>query len=79
MTAHVVDTRGTRCPYPVIALGRAAASMAPASSIELLSDDPVAVTDVPAWCRMRGAELLDVVEEQGYWRFLVVTTRSGHR
>lgn len=79
MSANIVDARGTLCPYPVIALGRAAASLGPSSRITLLSDDPVSVTDVPAWCRMRGAELLHLVEEPDHWRFVVVTTGPGRR
>ncbi len=70
-----VDARGTRCPYPVIALARAAADAAPGTVIEVLADDPVALTDVPAWCRMRDAVLKQAVEDQGFWRFVVVTGR----
>ena len=68
-----VDARGTRCPYPVIALARAAADVPAGTVIELLADDPVSLTDVPAWCRMRPAELRQTVDEDGYWRFVVVT------
>lgn len=65
-----VDARGTRCPQPVIELARAAAT-GHEGLLALLSDDPVALTDVPAWCRMRGAQLLGVDEFDGYWRFVV--------
>jgi tRNA 2-thiouridine synthesizing protein A len=68
-----VDARGTRCPHPVIALARAATQAGPGAELELLADDPVSLTDVPAWCRMRGAHLWDTVEEDGYWRFVVIT------
>lgn len=71
-----VDTRGTLCPYPVIALGRAAQELK-GGRITLLADDPVALTDVPAWCRMRSATLLDVLEHDGYWEFLVLTAPAG--
>lgn len=67
-----VDARGTRCPQPVIALARAAAQAGPGADLELLADDPVSLTDVPAWCRMRGADLRATVEEDDYWRFVVV-------
>ena len=52
-----VDERGRRCPAPIIALGRTAAER-PGQLVELLADDPAARHDVPAWCRMRGADLL---------------------
>lgn len=56
----VLDCRGQRCPLPVIALARAAAAAAPGTVLELWADDPAAATDVPAWCRLRGAEVLQV-------------------
>ncbi len=68
-----VDARGRRCPYPVIDLARAAAEAPTGTVIELLADDPVALTDVPAWCRMKGALVQETVDEGGYWRFVVVT------
>ena len=70
-----VDARGTRCPNPVIALARAAADAPAGTRLELLADDPVSLTAVPAWCRMRGAELEQTIDEDGYWRFVVVTAR----
>ncbi len=73
MTPATVDARGTRCPHPVVELARAAKSAGPRARIDLLSDDPVSLTDVPAWCRMCRADLLAVAEEAGYWRFSVVT------
>ena len=62
MTTHpeptvVLDERGTRCPLPVIALGRAAITH-PGEVIEVRSDDPAAEHDIPAWCRMRSAHYL---------------------
>lgn len=62
----VLDERGRRCPLPVIALARAVAAAEPGEVVELLADDPAAVHDVPAWCRLRGQELL--VAEPGRWR-----------
>jgi tRNA 2-thiouridine synthesizing protein A len=54
----VVDARGLRCPMPVVALARAAANVELGTQLVLLSDDPAAATDVPAWCRLRGQEFL---------------------
>jgi tRNA 2-thiouridine synthesizing protein A len=70
-----VDARGTRCPYPVIALAKAARLAAGGTEVVLLADDPVALTDVPAWCRMTSSELREVREEDGFWRLTVVTAR----
>ncbi|HRY10937.1 MAG: sulfurtransferase TusA family protein [Actinobacteria bacterium] len=73
--SRTVDARGSRCPHPVIALARAAVAAEPQTVIELLADDPVSLTDVPAWCRMRGARLQGTVDEGDHWRFVVVIER----
>lgn len=54
--ALVVDAVGLRCPMPVLELARrvTAAGLAPGSLVDVLSDDPAAGADVPAWCAMRG-------------------------
>ena len=53
-----LDERGSRCPQPVIALARAVARAGEGSILGLLSDDPAAQFDVPAWCRMKGVLLV---------------------
>ena len=53
-----VEARGVLCPVPIIRLARVAASLPPGSHIALLTDDPAAEHDVPAWCRLRGHALL---------------------
>ncbi|HEX6886650.1 MAG TPA: sulfurtransferase TusA family protein [Candidatus Nanopelagicales bacterium] len=58
----VVDARGTLCPVPIIRLARAAGTLPVGSLVALLSDDPAAEHDVPAWCRLRGHALLAVAE-----------------
>ena len=59
--ALVVDVLGLRCPMPVLELARRldAAGLAPGSEVELVSDDPAAGADVPAWAAMRGHEFVD--------------------
>jgi TusA-related sulfurtransferase len=39
----------------VIELAKALPALAVGEVVEVLSDDPAAATDIPAWCRMRGA------------------------
>jgi tRNA 2-thiouridine synthesizing protein A len=53
-----VDSRGRRCPLPIIDLAAAARTAAAGSLIAELADDPAAATDIPAWCRMRGQHYL---------------------
>ena len=51
---RVIDCLGRPCPVPVIELARALPEVGVGELIEVLSDDPAAAVDIPAWCRMRG-------------------------
>ncbi|MEO8517592.1 MAG: sulfurtransferase TusA family protein [Dermatophilaceae bacterium] len=62
MTELEVDARGLRCPLPVIRLAEAARDAAAGTVIVLLSTDPAARHDIPAWCRMRDQELRAVTD-----------------
>ncbi len=64
MTGEVdswIDERGRRCPIPVISLARAQAAWLHEASgldqvVAVLADDPAAQYDIPAWCRLKGAQ-----------------------
>lgn len=60
MTRVELDETGRRCPLPIIALGRALHRLPPRAEVLLLADDPVVLTDVPAWCSMVGADLQSI-------------------
>lgn len=55
---ELLDERGHLCPLPVIALARAFLDAVGEHRVLLLSDDPAAGSDVPAWCAIRGRSLL---------------------
>ena len=56
----LVDARGARCPVPVIEAARAARGRPAGTVLRVLSTDPASAHDLPAWCRMRGHELVEV-------------------
>ncbi len=53
-----LDCRGMLCPLPVIELGRRHTEVPVGAEVAVVTEDPAARTDVPAWCRMRGQEYL---------------------
>jgi tRNA 2-thiouridine synthesizing protein A len=61
----VLDCTGMRCPLPVIRLAQAVQDQAPGAVVRLLADDPAALADVRAWCRMRDHELVSVDHGEG--------------
>ncbi len=56
----VLDARGLRCPLPVIRLAALLRDLPPGTEVVLLATDPAARSDVAAFCRMRGHELVRV-------------------
>ena len=69
-----VDCRGRPCPVPVVELARAVADAPAGAVVEVVSDDPAARHDVPAWARMRGQEYLGEVPREGASAYRVRVT-----
>ncbi len=60
-----IDARGRPCPLPVIDLAKAMAAVPLGHEVVVLADDPGALADIPAWCRMRGQTLVETVQLDG--------------
>jgi len=54
----VLDCRGLLCPMPVVRIGREFGGLAPGWVVKVLATDRGSVSDVPAWIRDTGNELL---------------------
>jgi tRNA 2-thiouridine synthesizing protein A len=67
----IVDALGRRCPVPVILLAERIGDVQPGQLVELLADDAVARTDLPAWCALKSHELVRLEERPAGWSFLV--------
>ncbi|HEV2887297.1 MAG TPA: aminotransferase class V-fold PLP-dependent enzyme [Jatrophihabitans sp.] len=64
-SGSVLDSRGRRCPLPVLDLARALPGIEVGSELTVLADDPAAASDLAAWCRMRGQQLVGESELDG--------------
>jgi len=54
----VLDSRGRRCPLPILDLARALPGIEVGTELSVLADDPAAAADLAAWCRMTGQLLV---------------------
>ncbi len=70
-----IDARGMPCPGPLMSLIGAIREGAVGDTIEVLSSDEGSRTDIPAWVQKAGHELVDVVTEDGFARFVVRKAR----
>ncbi|MEB3102979.1 sulfurtransferase TusA family protein [Ferviditalea candida] len=59
-----LDTKGLKCPLPVIRVKKAITGIEIGQIIEVESTDPGSMADFKAWARATGHELL-AAEEQG--------------
>jgi cysteine desulfurase len=69
-----VDCVGRSCPVPVIELAKAVLTVEIGDVVEVLSDDPAARVDIPAWCRMREQEYVGEEPREVGAAFLVRRT-----
>ncbi|MGA9159465.1 MAG: sulfurtransferase TusA family protein [Actinomycetota bacterium] len=70
-----IDARGMPCPGPLMSLIGAIREGAVGDVIEVLSADAGSKTDIPAWVAKAGHELVEVVEDDGFVRFVIRKAR----
>ena len=69
-----IDARGMACPGPLLNLIGAIRAGQPGDVIEVLSADAGSKTDIPAWVAKAKHELVAVVEDDGFARFVIRKT-----
>lgn len=62
-----LDVRGKQCPGPIVAVGRAISDLRVGQVLHVSATDVGFVSDIPAWCRHTGHELLRVEPENGHY------------
>jgi tRNA 2-thiouridine synthesizing protein A len=71
MPETTLDTRGLKCPLPVLRARKAMQSVAPGELLRVLATDPAAVRDFQAFCAATGHELVEHGEQAGEFTFLL--------
>jgi len=67
----LMDLKGLPCPMPVVKISKGIKDVQVGQVIEVLSTDPGALTDFPAWARTSGNEILGTEQENGVIRIFV--------
>jgi len=67
--AQELDLRGLNCPLPVLKTRRRLSAMAADEELIVLTTDPLAVIDIPAFCKEAGHLLLESADSAGGHRF----------
>ena len=61
----VVDTKGQKCPLPVLKARKAMKGLAAGARFQVVATDPGAVEDFKHFCKTTGAKLIEQREEAG--------------
>lgn len=66
-----IDARGSFCPGPMMELIKAIRQTEIGEYLALLSSDEGTRKDVPAWLNKAQHELVEIINEDGYDRYIV--------
>ena len=66
-----VDARRLFCPLPVIRLQNSINQNPPGTRVRIVSTDLGSMNDIPTWCRLNGHQLLESVERDREFVFVV--------
>ncbi len=70
-----LDCRGMECPMPVVNTKMTINEMEVGQILRMVSTDVGSKSDIPAWAKKTGHELLEQTEENGEYVFLVKKTK----
>ncbi len=74
MDHHVdatADAKGQKCPMPVLLASRHMKSLSPGQVLLVEATDGGSRSDIPAWAKDTGHELLDSSAEDGVYRYVI--------
>lgn len=70
----VLDCSGMLCPMPVVKTSKAIRDVSVGQVLKMIATDPGAPSDMQAWSRQTGHELLQSTEEDGKYVFYLRRT-----
>jgi tRNA 2-thiouridine synthesizing protein A len=66
-----LDLRGLHCPLPILRAKKALRALPAGGALEVFADDPLSPVDFEAFCQASGDTLVENVESDGVFRFLI--------
>jgi tRNA 2-thiouridine synthesizing protein A len=69
--AVLLDTKGQKCPLPVLKARKALKDVAPGGTLRVLATDPGAVKDFEHFCKTTGCRLVAWSEADGVLSFTI--------
>ena len=66
-----LDARGLNCPLPILRAKKSINGLAAGQVLRVMATDPGSVKDFIAFCKQTGNELLESLEQNGEFLFLI--------
>jgi tRNA 2-thiouridine synthesizing protein A len=73
--AKTLDLKGMFCPGPVLETAKAIKTINVGEVLEVYATDPAAKSDLEAWARRTGNQIIDMNQENGVLRVLIKRTK----
>jgi len=65
------DFKDLRCPTPVVKIAQALRQVEIGEEVEGVSNDPGVMSDIPAWARATGNEVVSIEKRENCYHFIV--------
>ncbi|AFI84124.1 sulfurtransferase TusA family protein [Methylophaga nitratireducenticrescens] len=69
-----LDARRLLCPLPVIKTQNKVGELSPGDILKVICTDPGALSDIPAWARIHGHQIVGTVKESDE---IMITVQVG--
>ncbi len=73
--SKTLDAKNLSCPLPILKTKKAIETIEIGEYLEVLATDPGSVTDIEAWSRSTGHELVNHSEDSGVYRYVIKRTK----
>jgi len=75
MKKETLNARRLLCPMPVIRVQDKVKFLDAGDELEVICTDPGVLSDIPAWCRINGHQVIDTISDNGDY---IITLKVGN-
>lgn len=72
--SKTLDLKGLSCPMPLVKISKGIKDVEVGEVLEAVTTDPGSLTDIPAWSRTTGQEIIETNKDGDVFRFLIRRT-----
>jgi len=77
VTDTTLDARNLLCPLPVIRTQQAVEKLRHGQTLCIICTDPGVLHDIPAWCRVHGHEIVNILQQDDEILIRIVVRVAG--